>query len=105
MTLVEEASILNECVVHAERCLTACLSLKGEDCKNCAKACRDTSDLCSLLKRLEARKSKLFDRMIPITIEVCKECMLSCDRMQGAVFVKCSNACAEAINQLRLKRK
>lgn len=97
-TIVMNSKMLEsiaKCINTCEECATDCINENGHS--DCAMACRDCADICSLLYNFTSRKSQNTDLLKRLCVEICLKCANECEK--HADHMPSCKACAEACRE------
>ena len=85
--------ICNACIESCEVCITSCLVSNASKMVGCIQACRDCSDICSILVRFISRNSKHANRLALLCAIVSDMCVRECSKYDDNDCKKCAKVC------------
>ncbi|WP_248515748.1 four-helix bundle copper-binding protein [Salinarchaeum laminariae] len=102
-TLTEEQrnciELCNEAVEICEWCADACLG--DEDMEECARLCRDVTDLASLHARFMARDSQFSSQLAEACADACEACAEECEQHDADHCQACAEILPECAESCR----
>ena len=93
MSQNKSIEICNACVESCEVCITSCLVSNPSKMAGCIQACRDCSDICSMLVRFISRNSKHTNRLALLCSVVSDTCARECTKYDDSDCKICARSC------------
>ncbi|MBI3520632.1 MAG: four-helix bundle copper-binding protein [Bacteroidetes bacterium] len=98
----EVISLLNQCAVACNHCLTACLEEKDiQMMAKCIKLDIDCAQICSLTASLISRGSEHGGHILKECVEICNKCAEECSKHQLDHCMECAEACRKCSEACR----
>lgn len=97
----------NDCLDKGQRCIAHCLvSFQEGDLElaDCASKVHEMQAICGAFSYLLAANSKYVRAYVDVCAKVCKDCEKECLKHEKHIECKaCADACAEVVEQIKLR--